>query len=175
MDRSDAPNIQIVGKIKGAHGLKGFVRVRSYMDPPVNLKNYNAVYISKDEGLSWASPLEFDLRSNNKDLFNEQRIRTKNGMLTRDNVFGSLTDDSIRRDLSVNAFYYDPHDNTITDFTDGFSDIREGIIRIIGDPATRYREDPLRLLRVVRFAAKLNFLIDTSTRAPIKQHGKDLR
>jgi poly(A) polymerase len=114
-------------------------------------------------------------RSNNKDLFNEQRIRTKNGMLTRDNVFGSLTDDSIRRDLSVNAFYYDPHDNTITDFTNGFSDIREGIIRIIGDPATRYREDPLRLLRVVRFAAKLNFLIDSGTRAPIKQHGKDLK
>ena len=66
MDRADAPNIQIVGKIKGAHGLKGFVRVRSYMDPPVNLKNYNAVYISKDEGLSWGSPLKFDLRSNSK-------------------------------------------------------------------------------------------------------------
>ena len=65
MDRIDAPIIQIVGKIKGAHGLKGFVRVISYMDPPVNLKNYNAVYISEDEGLSWASPLEFDLRSNN--------------------------------------------------------------------------------------------------------------
>ena len=68
MDRTDAPNIQIVGKIKGAHGLKGFVRVRSYMDPPVNLKNYNAVYISKDEGLSWGSPLKFDLRSNNRDF-----------------------------------------------------------------------------------------------------------
>ena len=68
MDRTDAPNIQIVGKIKGAHGLKGFVRVSSYMDPPVNLKKYNAVYISQDDGLSWGSPLEFDLRSNNKDF-----------------------------------------------------------------------------------------------------------
>ena len=68
MDRTDAPNIQIVGKIKGAHGLKGFVRVSSYMDPPVNLKNYNAVYISKDEGLSWGSLLEFDLKSNNRDF-----------------------------------------------------------------------------------------------------------
>ena len=68
MDRADAPNIQIVAKIKGAHGLKGFVRVRSYMDPPVNLKNYNAVYISKEEGLSWGSPLKFDLRSNNRDF-----------------------------------------------------------------------------------------------------------
>ena len=66
MDRADAPNIQIVGKIKGAHGLKGFVRVMSYMDPPVNLKNYNSGYISKDEGLSWGSPLKLDLRSNNK-------------------------------------------------------------------------------------------------------------
>ena len=53
MDRSDAPNIQIVGKIKGPHGLKGFVKVSSYTDPPVNLKSFSAVYLSKDEGLNW--------------------------------------------------------------------------------------------------------------------------
>ncbi len=114
-------------------------------------------------------------RSNNNDSMNEHRIVTKNGMLTRDNAFGSLADDSIRRDLSINAFYYDPSDNTITDFTCGFSDIQDSIVRIIGDATTRFREDPLRLLRVVRFASKLNFSIDSSTRAPMKQHGKNLR
>ena len=114
-------------------------------------------------------------RSNNNDSLNDHRITTKNGMLTRDNAFGSLADDSIRRDLSINAFYYDPRDNTITDFTSGFSDIQESIVRIIGDATTRFREDPLRLLRVVRFASKLNFSIDSSTRAPMKRHGKNLR
>ena len=68
MDRSDAPNIRIVGKIKGPHGLKGLVKVSSYTDPPVNLKSFSAVYLSKDEGLNWGNLLEFDLRSNNKDF-----------------------------------------------------------------------------------------------------------
>ena len=68
MDRSDAPNIQIVGKIKGPHGLKGFVKVSSYTDPPVNLKSFSAVYLSKDEGLNWGNLLEFDLRPNNRDF-----------------------------------------------------------------------------------------------------------
>ena len=114
-------------------------------------------------------------RSNNNDSLNEQRLRTKNGMLTRDNVFGSLTDDSIRRDLSINALYFNPRDNTITDFTNGFSDIQNRIIRVIGDPIIRFREDPLRLLRVVRFAAKLNFSIDSKTSGPMKHHAQDLR
>ena len=114
-------------------------------------------------------------RSNNNDSLNEQRLRTKNGMLTRDNVFGSLTDDSIRRDLSINALYFNPCDNTITDFTNGFSDIQNRIIRVIGDPIIRFREDPLRLLRVVRFAAKLNFSIDSKTSGPMKHHAQDLR
>ena len=99
MGRIDAPNIQIVGKIKGAHGLKGFVRVSSYMDPPVNLKNYNAVYISKDEGLSWGSLLEFDLKSNNRDFLgvlegvtNRDEALSLNGALVGvdRNVFGPL-------------------------------------------------------------------------------------
>ena len=68
MDRSDAPNIQIVGKIKGPHGLKGFVKVSSYTDPPVNLKSFSAVYLSNDEGLNWGNLLEFGLRPNNRDF-----------------------------------------------------------------------------------------------------------
>ena len=68
MDLSDAPNIQIVGKIKGPHGLKGFVKVSSYTDPSDNLKNFNAVFLSKDEGLSWGNLLKFDLRPNNREF-----------------------------------------------------------------------------------------------------------
>ena len=63
MGPTDAPNIQIVGKIKGPHGLRGLLKVSSFTDPPVNLKNYNAVYVSKDEGRSWEGLLAFDLKS----------------------------------------------------------------------------------------------------------------
>tara|TARA_A100001011_G_scaffold340207_1_gene372174 strand:- start:808 stop:1332 length:525 start_codon:yes stop_codon:yes gene_type:complete len=68
MGRLDTPNIQVVGKIKGPHGLKGLLRISSYTDPPVNLKNYIAVYISKDDGVSWGSLLVLDLRSNSRDF-----------------------------------------------------------------------------------------------------------
>ena len=99
MDRSDAPNIQIVGKIKGPHGLKGFVKVSSYTDPPVNLKSFSAVYLSKDEGLNWGNLLEFDLRPNNRDFLgviegvtNRDEALSLNGALVGvdRNVFGPL-------------------------------------------------------------------------------------
>ena len=98
---------------------------------------------------------------------NGTRRQTDTGMLTRDNVFGTLSDDASRRDLSINALYYNPTDNTLRDFADGLSDIKKRIVRIMGDPATRFREDPVRLLRVVRFAAKLGFRIDAKTAAPM--------
>tara|TARA_B100000795_G_C22763646_1_gene424734 strand:- start:624 stop:1571 length:948 start_codon:yes stop_codon:yes gene_type:complete len=95
-------------------------------------------------------------------------------MLTRDNVFGSVTDDAERRDLTVNALYYDPSDNTIHDFTDGLQDIDKRTIRMIGDPATRFREDPVRLLRVARFTAKLGFKIEPRTAKPMSKLARDL-
>ena len=104
-----------------------------------------------------------------------QRAQSKSGLLTRDNVFGSLQDDATRRDLTVNALYYDPADNSIHDFTDGLEDIEKKVIRIIGNPSSRYREDPVRLLRVARFAAKLSFDIDTNTAKSIHQRAADLQ
>ena len=95
-------------------------------------------------------------------------------MLTRDNVFGSISDDASRRDLTINALYYDPSDNSIHDFADGLEDINSRTIRIMGDPATRFREDPVRLLRVVRFAAKLGFTIERSTEKPMGKLAADL-
>jgi poly(A) polymerase len=102
------------------------------------------------------------------------RQQSKTGMLTRDNVFGSMHEDASRRDLTVNALYYNPSDNSIHDFTNGLDDINNRTIRIIGDPLTRYREDPVRLLRVVRFAAKLGFDIDSRTAKPMSQLSADL-
>ena len=86
-----------------------------------------------------------------------RRQQTDSGMLTRDNVFGTVEEDASRRDLTVNALYYDPSTNSIHDFTNGIDDMDAKVIRIIGDPETRFREDPVRLLRVARFAAKLGF------------------
>lgn len=96
-----------------------------------------------------------------------QSQRGQNGMLLRDNIFGSIEDDAQRRDLTINSLYYSVADFTVRDYVGGLQDLQQGIIRLIGDPETRYREDPVRMLRVVRFAAKLNMSIDPQTAEPI--------
>ncbi|WP_231617168.1 polynucleotide adenylyltransferase PcnB [Erwinia sorbitola] len=93
--------------------------------------------------------------------------RGQNGMLLRDNIFGSIEDDAQRRDLTINSLYYSVADFTVRDYVGGLSDLQQGIIRMIGDPETRYREDPVRMLRVVRFAAKLDMSIAPETGEPI--------
>ncbi|MBQ0720199.1 MAG: polynucleotide adenylyltransferase PcnB [Gammaproteobacteria bacterium] len=95
--------------------------------------------------------------------------QSKEGMLLRDNVFGSIDEDASRRDFSINAMYYHPTDNTIYDYADGLQDLEQKTLRIIGDAATRYREDPVRMLRAARFAAKLDFQLDQKTFAPIPE------
>ena len=89
------------------------------------------------------------------------------GMLLRDNVFGSLEEDAVRRDFTVNALYYCSADFCVYDYVDGMRDLENKEIRIIGDAEQRYREDPVRMLRAVRFAAKLDFSIAKDTAAPI--------
>ena len=93
--------------------------------------------------------------------------RGQNGMLLRDNIFGSIEDDAQRRDLTINSLYYSISDFTVRDYVGGLDDLEDGIIRMIGDPETRYREDPVRMLRVVRFAAKLEMNIAEDTAEPI--------
>ncbi len=90
------------------------------------------------------------------------------GRVLRDNVWGEQHEDATRRDFTINAMYYDPATQTVLDYHNGMADIRARLLRMIGDPATRYREDPVRMLRVVRFAAKLGFEIEEATRAPIQ-------
>ncbi|MFD1804057.1 polynucleotide adenylyltransferase PcnB [Mixta tenebrionis] len=93
--------------------------------------------------------------------------RGQNGMLLRDNIFGTIEDDAQRRDLTINSLYYSVADFTVRDYVGGLQDLQQGIIRLIGDPETRYREDPVRMLRVVRFAAKLEMRIAETTAEPI--------
>ncbi len=91
----------------------------------------------------------------------------RDGRLVRDNVYGDIVDDAFRRDFTVNALYYNMHDFTIRDYCQSFEDINQGVLRFIGDPISRYMEDPVRLLRAVRFAAKLGFKIAKDTESPL--------
>ncbi|MFZ6815399.1 polynucleotide adenylyltransferase PcnB [Undibacterium sp. Rencai35W] len=93
--------------------------------------------------------------------------KDEHGRVLRDNTFGEQHEDAARRDFTINAMYYDPATQTVLDYHGGIADIRKKMLRIIGVPEARYREDPVRMLRVVRFAAKLQFSIDEATRAPI--------
>lgn len=96
---------------------------------------------------------------------------SEGGMLLSDNVYGNFEQDVIRRDFTINALYYDPQTNEITDLVNGEGDIKDGIIRLIGEPEQRFREDPVRMLRAARFEAKLGFEVESATAAKIKQLG----
>ncbi len=91
----------------------------------------------------------------------------EHGRVLRDNVFGNREQDAARRDFTINALYYDPATETVLDFHRGAADLKRKSVRMIGDAEPRYREDPVRMLRAVRFAAKLGFDIDPQTREPI--------
>ncbi len=89
------------------------------------------------------------------------------GRILRDNVYGTIEEDVERRDFTVNALYYDVSDFSVLDYVGGVEDLQSGMIRMIGDPERRYREDPVRMLRAVRFAAKLGLRIHPETEAPL--------
>ena len=94
--------------------------------------------------------------------------RDAHGQLVRDNVFGTIEEDAERRDFTFNAMYYSVADFTVKDFANGLAAIEKREVELIGDPETRYREDPVRMLRAVRFAVKLGMRIEAKTAAPIK-------
>src|SRR5256885_2536682 len=102
----------------------------------------------------------------------EEMVRVpagEHGRVLRDNVFGSQEEDARRRDFSVNALYYDPHTEEVIDFHGGLADLKKRVLRVIGDPEVRYREDPVRMLRAVRLGAKLGLTLDADTREPIAE------
>jgi poly(A) polymerase len=97
----------------------------------------------------------------------DERPTDEHGRLLSDNVFGNMADDAARRDFTINALYYDPAREEVHDYFGGVADCKKRVLRMIGDPETRYREDPVRMLRAARFAAKLDFHIDPDTRRPV--------
>ena len=103
------------------------------------------------------------------DLAGKTHVVDAEGRVLRDNVWGPQVEDAARRDFTINAMYYDPRRQIVVDYHGGIKDAKKKLLRMIGDPATRYREDPVRIIRVVRFAAKLGFEIEPKTRAPIKE------
>lgn len=113
-------------------------------------------------------------RSHTDDADDESRT-DEHGRVLADNVFGNQEEDAQRRDFTVNALFYDPSTEEIWDYHNGYADLKVMRLRMIGDPATRYREDPVRMLRAVRFAAKLGMKLDKATEAPIKDLGELLQ
>lgn len=97
------------------------------------------------------------------------------GMIFRDNTFGTIEEDAWRRDFTVNALYYNITDFSVIDYTNGMHDLKHRLIRMIGDPAQRYHEDPVRLLRAIRFSAKLNFNLEVKTESALKSLSHLLR
>ncbi|MGZ5049847.1 MAG: polynucleotide adenylyltransferase PcnB [Methylobacter sp.] len=98
---------------------------------------------------------------------NDEQVLNKDGRLLRDNVYGTIEEDVWRRDFTVNALYYNIRDFSVVDFVGGMDDHKSGILKLIGDPEIRFREDPVRMLRAVRFAVKLGFKLDASCEASI--------
>jgi len=99
----------------------------------------------------------------------------KNGRIVRDNIYGTLEEDAWRRDFTINALYYNIYDFSVVDYTNGMDDLKARLIRLIGDPLQRYQEDPVRMLRAIRFAAKLDFTIHPETAEPIYDMGRLLK
>ena len=97
-------------------------------------------------------------------------LKTEDGMILRDNVFGTPGQDAIRRDFTVNALFYGIADYSVIDYVGGMEDLRKGLIRLIGDPVVRFTEDPVRMVRAVRFAAVLGFEIEAKTYEALLEH-----
>jgi len=113
-----------------------------------------------------ASQLDEDITDSEID-----RAHNDSGRILRDNVYGQIEDDVWRRDFTINALYYDIADFSIVDYTSAMDDVKNKVLRLIGDPNTRYREDPVRMLRALRFAAKLDFVIHPDSEQPIFELG----
>jgi poly(A) polymerase len=111
-------------------------------------------------------------KTSRRELADTQHAVDASGRVLRDNVWGPQIEDAVRRDFSVNALYYDPSSEVVVDYHKGMADAKKKVLRLIGDPAARYREDPVRIIRAVRFAAKLaplGFKLEAKTAQPLKE------
>ena len=109
-------------------------------------------------------------RTSKSELAGMKHAVDSTGRVLRDNVWGPQDEDATRRDFTVNAMYYDPESQIVVDYHGGMQDVKKRVLRMIGDPATRYREDPVRIIRAIRFAAKLSplgFKLESKTAKPL--------
>jgi poly(A) polymerase len=113
------------------------------------------------------SPPEVDDEDHRE--MDDARVQNDSGRILRDNLYGSIDQDIWRRDFTANGLYYNIADFSIWDYVDGVTDVHARVLRLIGDPAVRYREDPVRMLRAARFAGKLGFSLHEATRAPMRE------
>jgi poly(A) polymerase len=119
-----------------------------------------------------AEQVEGNEKTSRSELAGVKHAVHSSGRVLRDNVWGPQEEDATRRDFTINAMYYDPETRTVVDYHGGIKDAKKHLIKMIGDPLTRYREDPVRIIRAVRFAAKLSglgFKLDAKTAAPLKE------
>jgi poly(A) polymerase len=143
----------VFGRGRQDHGLSEVIEVstfRATMDPAATDPNIGNEKTAKGE------------------LAGKSHVVDAEGRVLRDNVWGPQIEDAARRDFTVNAMYYDPLREIVVDYHGGIADAKKKLLRMIGDPAARYREDPVRIIRAVRFAAKLGFKIEAKTREPIQ-------
>ncbi len=115
-----------------------------------------------------AEQVEGNEKTLKQEMAGKSHVVDAAGRVLRDNVWGPQIEDAARRDFTINALYYDPQRQLVVDYHGGLADAKKRVLRMIGDPETRYREDPVRIVRAVRFAAKLGFDLEPKTRAPVK-------
>ncbi|MFC5519659.1 polynucleotide adenylyltransferase PcnB [Polaromonas jejuensis] len=121
---------------------------------------------------SQASQVGGNERTSKSELAGMKHAVDASGRVLRDNVWGPMEEDAARRDFTINAMYYDPETQIVVDYHHGIRDAKKKIIRMIGNPAVRYREDPVRIIRAVRFGAKLSalgFQFEEKTAAPLRE------
>jgi poly(A) polymerase len=116
-----------------------------------------------------ATQVEGNERTSKAELAGSAHAVDASGRVLRDNVWGPQVEDAARRDFTINAMYYDPQTQVVVDYHGGIADLKAKRLRLIGDPATRFREDPVRIVRAVRFAAKLGFTIEPRTAALMRE------
>jgi len=132
-------------------------------------RRFRIVHILFGREVIEATTFRGNAADTDEDDDDDDRRTSEHGLLLRDNVYGSMEEDALRRDFTVNALYYCIRDFTVVDFANGMDDLKKRQMRLIGDPETRYREDPVRMLRAIRFAAKLGFTIERETEEPIRK------
>jgi len=135
----------------------------------IEVSTFRALLVNDD-----AEQVAGNEKTSKADMAGKSHVVDASGRVLRDNVWGPQIEDAARRDFTINAMYYDPVREVVVDYHKGLADARKKVLRMIGDPETRYREDPVRIIRVVRFAAKLGFDIEPKTRAPIKKMAEQL-